>query len=318
MKLLLENWRKYIKEVEAFDDIATTPEQIQQSIDWFYTSPKFDRGEKKGEESWNGHVIITYGLPKGDEFHFVVNKDGKPVAYVASAPFRDGHAVGNIRKNTKDFYATDLYNWMTNKYGVLYSDKAQTKDGAGIWERFPNKEKVETEKEDGKGRWRYRIGKEVNEIFGFGKKKKKADLGVEDLTGLSYDIDRIGGYIDTIKNTSGDFAKLHLEQLIKVYEENVDPMISRLMIAKSQIDKETHELESSIEKKIRDYKNLYVVSWEDEADLLRQLLEIAYNLRNKILGAYKRYRNKAPELPAYKPKPGIHDLEKLMGTAKER
>jgi hypothetical protein len=63
---------------------------------------------------------------------------------------------------------------------------------------------------------------------------------------------------------------------------------------------------------------LYVVSWEDEADLLRQLLEVAYNLRNKILGAYKRYRNKVPELPAYKPKPGIHDLEKLMGQTKVR
>ena len=188
MKLLLENWREYIKEVEAFDDIATTPEQIQQSIDWFYTSPKFDRGEKKGEESWEDHTIITYGLSKGDEFHFVVNKDGNPVAYVATAPFKDGYAIGNVRKNTKDFYASQLYQWLIGRYGVLYSDKAQTTDGAGIWERFPNKEIVCTEKEDGDGRWRYRIGKEVNEIFGFGKKKKKVDLGVEDLAGLSYDI----------------------------------------------------------------------------------------------------------------------------------
>ena len=76
---------------------------------------------------------------------------------------------------------------------------------------------------------------EVNEIFGFGKKKKKVDLGVEDLTGLSYDIDRIGGYIDTIKNTSGDFAKLHLEQLIKVYEENVDPMISSCSLISAEL-----------------------------------------------------------------------------------
>ena len=181
MKLLLENWREYIKEVEAFDDIATTPEQIQQSIDWFYTSPKFDRGEKKGEESWKDHTIITYGLSKGDEFHFVVNKDGNPVAYVATAPFKDGHAIRNVRKNTKDFYASQLYQWLIGRYGVLYSDKAQTTDGAGIWERFPNKEIVCTEKEDGDGRWRYRIGKEVNEIFGLGKKKRKVDLGVEDL-----------------------------------------------------------------------------------------------------------------------------------------
>ena len=64
--------------------------------------------------------------------------------------------------------------------GSLYSDKAQTTGGRGLWDRFPNKKEVETEKEDGPGRWRYRIGKEVNEIFGFGKKKKKVDLGVED------------------------------------------------------------------------------------------------------------------------------------------
>jgi hypothetical protein len=39
------------------------------------------------------------------------------------------------------------------------SDKAQTEGGKGIWDRFPAKERVETEKEDGKGKWRWRIGK---------------------------------------------------------------------------------------------------------------------------------------------------------------
>ena len=36
MKLLIENWRKYVNEVEDFDDFATTQDQIQQSLDYFY------------------------------------------------------------------------------------------------------------------------------------------------------------------------------------------------------------------------------------------------------------------------------------------
>ena len=165
MKLLLENWRQYLDEVEAFDDIATTPEQTQQSIDSFF-GPDFDKGKQKGEETWKvrgkEHQIITYDK-KGDELHFVL-KDGNPVAYVAVAPFRDGYAIGNVRKNTKDFFASDLYTWLVNKYGVLYSDKAQTTAGAKTWTRLPGAEQVDTSQEDGKDkkgkpRWRWRLSK---------------------------------------------------------------------------------------------------------------------------------------------------------------
>jgi len=50
------------------------------------------------------------------------------------------------------------------KFGSLYSDSKQTTDAEGVWERFPQKEKVDTEKEDGideegNPRWRWRIGK---------------------------------------------------------------------------------------------------------------------------------------------------------------
>ena len=233
MKLLMENWREYIKEVEAFDDIATTPEQIQQSIDWFYASPKFDRGEKKGEESWEGHTIITYGLSKGDEFHYVVNKEGNPVAYVATAPFREGYAVGNVRKSVKKPYASQLYQWLIDRYGVLYSDKAQTTDGAKTWERFPNKKRVETEDEDGKGRWRHRIGKEINEGFIdlFYKRREDADVSVEKIQRmyadyrLSRDL-RLGGNGKTgLKHLKTKRARLRrmkeIEDLIPVLQGHV-------------------------------------------------------------------------------------------------
>ena len=161
MKLLLENWRQYLDEVEAFDDIATTPEQTQQSIDSFW-GPSFDKGKQKGEEEWDDHRIIIYDKG-GDELHFVL-KDGNPVAYVAVAPFRDGYAIGNVRKNTEDFFASDLYTWLVNKYGVLYSDKVQTTSGAKTWTRLPGAEKVDTSQEDGedkkgKPRWRWRLSK---------------------------------------------------------------------------------------------------------------------------------------------------------------
>ena len=148
-------------EVEAFDDIATTPEQTQQSIDSFF-GPGFDKGKKKREEEWDDHRIITYDKG-GDELHFVL-KDGNPVAYVAVAPFRDGYAIGNVRKNTEDFFASDLYTWLVNKYGVLYSDKAQTTAGAKTWTRLPDAKQVDTSEEDGedkegKPRWRWRLSK---------------------------------------------------------------------------------------------------------------------------------------------------------------
>ena len=161
MKLLFENWRQYLDEVEAFDDIANTPEKVQQSIDFFY-GPKFDKGKQKREEEWEGHQMITYGRG-GDEFHFAL-KDGTPVAYVAVAPFRDGYAIGNVRKNTKGFFASDLYTWLVNKYGVLYSDKAQTTAGAKTWTRLTGAKRVDTSEEDGKDkegkpRWRWRLSK---------------------------------------------------------------------------------------------------------------------------------------------------------------
>ena len=321
MKLLLENWREYIKEVEAFDDIATTPEQIQQSIDWFYTSPDFDRGKKKGEESWEGHTIITYGLSKGDEFHFVVNKDGNPVAYVATAPFREGYAVGNVRKSVKKPWASQLYQWLIDRYGVLYSDKAQTTDGAKTWDRFPSAKRVETCCEDGKGRWRYRIGKEVNEIFGMGK-KKYIDLDETHLYSIMNSKVVVDHLVDTLErkdflSTTRTIIKDALEDLIEVYEKKIDPMLSRLMIAKNQIDKGTHRIESITTEAVPAYLDDVIVSWEDDSDLLRQLIEVVVNTRNKMQGAYKKHRNRA-NLPAHKPKPGMHDLEKLMGQAKVR
>jgi len=159
VKLLFENWREYLDEVEAFDTIATSQDEIQQSLDYFYTKHAPSKGKRKDLGNWKGHKMVRFELSGGDLFFFVVDKEDKPLMYLAVAPFRESYAVGNVRKTKGGgFYATDVYEWLVEKFGSLYSDKAQTEGGKGIWERFPNKEKVSTE-EDGKGKWRWRLSK---------------------------------------------------------------------------------------------------------------------------------------------------------------
>ena len=162
---------------------------------------------------------------------------------------------------------------------------------------------------------------EVNEIFGMGK-KKYIDLDETHLYSIMNSKVVVDHLVDTLErkdflSTTRTIIKDALEDLIEVYEKKIDPMLSRLMIAKSQIDKGTHRIESITTEAVPAYLDDVIVSWEDDSDLLRQLIEVVTNTRNKMQGAYKKHRNRA-NLPAHKPKPGMHDLEKLMGTAKER
>ena len=88
MKLLLENWRKYLDEVEAFDAITTSQDEIQQSLDYFYNEHAPSKGKRKDLGSWRGSQIVSFELPGGDLFFFVVNEEDRPLMYVAVAPFR--------------------------------------------------------------------------------------------------------------------------------------------------------------------------------------------------------------------------------------
>ena len=167
MKLILENWKRFIDEVEAFDTIATSQEEIQKSLDYFYKEHAPSKGKRKdlGEweptsGEWEGNQLVSFELPEGDVLFFVVNKEDIPIAYLGVAPFKESYAVGNVRKvKGGGFYATDLYEKVMEVLGKgsLYSDKAQTEDGKGIWARFQNKEKIDTSQEDGEGKWRWRL-----------------------------------------------------------------------------------------------------------------------------------------------------------------
>ena len=161
MKLLFENWRNYLDEVEDFDAATTSQEEIQKSLDFFYREHGPKMGQRKELGDWKGHKMISFELPGNEFFFFVVDRQDNPLAYIAVEPFKESYAIGNVRKTKGGgFYATDLYEWLAERFGSIYSDKAQTEGGKGIWARFQNKEKVSTE-EDGEGKWRWRLNNET-------------------------------------------------------------------------------------------------------------------------------------------------------------
>ena len=53
MKHLLENWRQYMDEVERFPDIATSQDEIQKSLDYFYQDHAPSKGQRKELGEWN-------------------------------------------------------------------------------------------------------------------------------------------------------------------------------------------------------------------------------------------------------------------------
>ena len=157
MKLLLENWREYLDEVERFPDIATSQDKIQQSLDYFYQehAPKIGKREDLGD--WMGHKMVKFALPNREAFFFAVDGEDKAKAYIAIEPFKEGYSVGNVRKTKGGgFSAPDLYKWLARQFGSLYSDSKQTTAGEGIWKRLQQDTEVNVEEPSEKtgGRWR--------------------------------------------------------------------------------------------------------------------------------------------------------------------
>ena len=157
MNLLLENWRKYLDEVERFPDIATSQDEIQKSLDYFYQDHAPSKGQRKELGDWNGYNMVSFSLPEGDILFFAVDEADSAAAYVGVAPFEDSYAVGNVRKTKGGgFYTTDLYKWLAEQFGSLYSDSKQTTAGESIWRRLQQDPEVNVEEpsDETGGRWR--------------------------------------------------------------------------------------------------------------------------------------------------------------------
>ena len=157
MKLLFENWREYIDEVERHPDIATTQDEIQKSLDYFYQEHAPSKGKRREMGDWKGHKMVAFDLPKGTILFFAVDEQDRAKAYVGVDRFRDSYSVGNVRKTKGGgFYTTDLYKWLADQFGTLYSDVKQTTAGESIWRRLQQDPEVNVDEpsEETGGRWR--------------------------------------------------------------------------------------------------------------------------------------------------------------------
>ena len=159
MKLLLENWRQYIDEVERFPDIATDQDEIQQSLDYFYQDHAPSKGQRRELGEWEdtGYQMVAFDLPGGTILFFAVDEQDRAKAYVGVDRFRDSYSIGNVRKTKGGgFYTSELYKWVLEQFGTLYSDSKQTTAGEGIWRRLQQDPEVNVEEpsEETGGRWR--------------------------------------------------------------------------------------------------------------------------------------------------------------------
>jgi len=117
--------------------------------------------------------------------------------------------------------------------------------------------------------------------------------------------------------------KWALELMINLYEEEIEPLLSQIVTVKNQMESGNYRWPSR-RKFFGPKENVWpgiggvmASKLSNPDEVISHALKILYAARNKMLGLYKRYYSQAG-LEKYTPRPGIHDLEKLMGTAKER
>jgi len=171
--------------------------------------------------------------------------------------------------------------------------------------------------------WREYIKEEeeVNEIFGMGK--DTADIDSETLRKVfetqlaADDIERL--VKDAYSQRKGDSRRENLRSLltkaIRLYEEDVDPLLSQMMVVRSQIDDKTRRWPTDLDPDgvggVMSYKLSNPASTLDHAS------KVLYRARGQLLGLYAKSKQDAG-LPPYDPPKSMYDLEKLMDTAKER
>ena len=143
--MMAEKGKATVWQFEVPDEVATLAEapkdrdsmnldadKLQQSIDYFYTdhAPK-NFGSATTQGNFKGLKVVTF--TKGsDTLMFLVNDDDQAVFYVMYSKFNDGVAIGNVRSNGT-VKATEVYAYLVDKFGTLYSDDSQTPQGSKIW-----------------------------------------------------------------------------------------------------------------------------------------------------------------------------------------
>jgi len=116
----------------ARDSMNLDADKLQQSIDYFYTThaPK-NFGAARTEGNFKGLKVVTF-TKVNDTLMFLVDNQDQAVFYVMYSKFDNGVAIGNVRSNGT-VKATEVYAYLVDKFGTLYSDDSQTPQGRKIW-----------------------------------------------------------------------------------------------------------------------------------------------------------------------------------------
>jgi len=134
MKLLFENWRQYLDEIE--DRPSLQDDSKKDSIDFVLWA-------KEGADKVNTDTIEHDGLNiqvagMTDHTRIISYLGDEPVGYVAIEPFKDGVKIGTLavaKKHQGTGVAKRMYDYIIQNHNI-YSGDSQTPESKGLWNRF--------------------------------------------------------------------------------------------------------------------------------------------------------------------------------------
>lgn len=136
MKELLQEWNKYIKEIQRIGTIPEREGEYDRFVLRFANTVNKLNGKveeyKQDKFAW---------AEKGDIIHIISYKDNDPVGYLALKKFKDAwkvYTIGIRPHARKEGIASKLYDFVLSKT-KLYSDSMQTPSARKLWIKFHNK-----------------------------------------------------------------------------------------------------------------------------------------------------------------------------------
>ena len=132
MKLILENWRKYIDEIEERPSLQDDPKK--DSIEMVLWAKEGADKVSTEKVEYDGLQIQIANM--GDHTRLIAHlENGQPVGYVAIEPFKDGVKIGTLavgKQYQGKGVAKRIYDYIIQNHD-LYSGDSQTPESKGLW-----------------------------------------------------------------------------------------------------------------------------------------------------------------------------------------
>tara|TARA_Y100000593_G_C4269254_1_gene316465 strand:- start:9 stop:545 length:537 start_codon:yes stop_codon:yes gene_type:complete len=138
MKLLFENWRKYLDEIEERPSLGTDKNKDNIGfVMWAKTA-----ADKKNTDTVEHDGLDIQVADMGDHTKIISYLDGEAAGYIAIEPFKDGVKIGTLAVGVayqRKGVAKRMYDYIIQNYNV-YSGDSQTPESKGLWNNYLAKE----------------------------------------------------------------------------------------------------------------------------------------------------------------------------------